>query len=75
MGRLLADVPSWVVDPLALALTAAFTVDVVRSVQAALDLREMLVKLTEENEDLRRLARRAEIIAAFAEDDLRRFRG
>ena len=74
VGRLLADVPSWVVDPLALALTAAFTVDVVRSVQAALDLREMLVKLTEENEDLRRLARRAEIIAAFAEDDLRRFR-
>ena len=44
-------------DPLALALTAAFTVDVVRSVQAALDLREMLVKLTEENEDLRRLAK------------------
>ena len=32
VGRLLADVPSWVVDPLALALPAAFTVDVVRSV-------------------------------------------
>lgn len=74
IGRLLADVPSWLVDPLALALTAAFTVDVVRSVQAALDLREALARLTEENEDLRRLARRAEVAAAFAEDDLRRFR-
>ncbi len=74
VGRLLGDIPSWCVDPLALVLTVAFTVDVVRSVQAALDLREMLSKLTEENEDLRRLAKRAEVAAAFAEDDLRRFR-
>ena len=74
VGRLLGDIPSWCVDPLALVLTVAFTVDVVRSVQAALDLREMLTKLTEENEDLRRLAKRAEVAAAFAEDDLRRFR-
>lgn len=74
IGRLLADVPSWLVDPLALVLTAVFTVDMVQSVQAALDLREMLSKLTEENEELRRLAKRAEVAAAFAEDDLRRFR-
>ena len=74
VGRLLSRVPDWFVDPLALALTAAFTVDVVRSVQAAMDLKETLARLTEENEDLRRLARRAEVAAAFAEDDLRRFR-
>ena len=74
IGRLLADVPSWLVDPLALVLTAVFTMDVVQSVQAALDLREMLSRLTEENEELRRLAKRAEVAAAFAEDDLRRFR-
>ena len=74
IGRLLADVPAWLVDPLALVLTAVFTVDVVQSVQAALDLREVLSKLTEENEELRRLAKRAEVAAAFAEDDLRRFR-
>ena len=74
IARLLADVPAWLVDPLALALTVVFTVDVVQSVQAALDLREVLSKLTEENEDLRRLAKRAEVAAAFAEDDLRRFR-
>ena len=66
--------PSWLVDPLALVITVAFTVDVVRSVQEALDLREVLTRLTEENEDLRRLAKRAEVAAAFAEDDLRRFR-
>lgn len=74
IAGLLADVPSWLVDPLALVITVAFTVDVVRSVQEALDLKEVLTRLTEENEDLRRLAKRAEVAAAFAEEDLRRFR-
>ena len=68
IGRLLLDIPSWCVDPLALALTVAFTADVVRSVQAAMDLREVLMRVTEENEELRRLAKRAEVAAAFAED-------
>lgn len=74
VGRLLARVPALVVDPAALVLTAAFTADLVCSVQAALDLRDELARLTEENQELRRLARRAEVAAAFAEDDLRRFR-
>jgi len=74
IARLLARVPSFCVDPLALLLTAAFTVDAVRSVQAALDLRDLLVKAAEENEELHRLAKRAEVYAAFARDDLRRFR-
>ena len=74
IGRLLARVPDVVVEPLAFLLTVLATVDVVRSVQDALDLKETLIRLTEENEDLRRLARRAEVAAAFAEDDLRRFR-
>ena len=47
IARLLLRVPAWCVDPLALALTASFTVDVVRSVQATLDLREILTKLAE----------------------------
>lgn len=74
VGRLLARVPAWVVDPAALALTAAFTADMLCSVQAALDLRDVLTRLAEENEELRRLAKRAEVAAAFAGDDLRRFR-
>ena len=74
VARLLQRVPDFLVDPMALVLTVAFTVDVVRSVQAAMDLKEVLTKLTEENEDLRRLAKRAEVFSAFAEEDLRRFR-
>lgn len=73
-ARLLGDVPALLVDPLAYLLTIGFTVDTVRSVQAALDLRDVLTRLTEENEELRRLARRAEVAAAFAGDDLRKFR-
>ena len=72
--RLLGHVPDWVVDPLALILAVGFTVDVVQSTQAALDLRDVLTRLAEENEDFRILAKRAEVVAAFAEDDLKQFR-
>ncbi len=74
VARLLARVPAFCVAPLAHGLAIAFTVDAVRSVQAALDLRDLLIRAMEESEDLRRLAKRAEVYAAFAEDDLRRFR-
>ena len=66
--------PGFLTDALACALTVCTTADTVRSFQAAMDLREVLTRLTEENEDLRRLAQRAEVISAFAEEDLRRFR-
>ena len=71
---LVLRLPVFLADPLAFLLTIAVTVDAVRSFQAAMDLREVLTKLTEENEDLRRLAKRVEVISAFAEEDLRRFR-
>jgi uncharacterized membrane protein len=74
IGRLLTRVPDFLVDPLALVLTIACTVDAVKSFQAAMDLRETLTRLAEENEELRRLAKRVEVTAAFAEEDLHRFR-
>jgi len=74
IARLLLRIPLLLAEPLAFALTAAAAVDTVQSFRAAMDLREMLTRLTEENEDLRRLAKRAEVYAAFAGDDLKRFR-
>ena len=71
---LVLRLPAFLADALACVLTVYFTADTVRSFQAAMDLREILTRLTEENEDLRRLAKRAEVISAFAEEDLRRFR-
>ena len=71
---LILALPGFLTDALACVLTVVTTADAVRSFQAAMDLREVLTRLTEENEDLRRLAKRAEVISAFAEEDLRRFR-
>ena len=72
--RLLLPIPAVWAEPLAFLLTVAATVDCVQSFRAAMDLRELLIRLTEENEDLRRLARRVEVLSAFAEDDLQKFR-
>ena len=71
---LILALPGFLTDALACVLTVVTTADAVRSFQAAMDLREVLTRLTEENEDLRRLARRVEVYSAFAEDDLRKFR-
>lgn len=71
---LLGRLPQTLAVPLAAGLTALFVYDAVISVRAALDLRMILGRLTEENEDLRRFAKRAEVIFAFAEEDLREFR-
>lgn len=74
VAELLVKIPAVWTEPVAFALVAGTTVDAVQSFRAAFDLREMLTKLTEENEDLRRLAKRAEVVSAFAEEDLQRFR-
>lgn len=71
---LVLALPGFLADALACVLTVAATADAVRSFQAAMDLREVLARLTEENEDLRRLAKRAEVYSAFAADDLRKYR-
>lgn len=74
VGWLLAGFPTVWTELISLALTAIFSADTVRSVQAALDLRGLLLHLAEENEDVRRIARRVEIVSAFAEEDLQSFR-
>ena len=74
VAALLLHIPTAWAEPLALTLVTVTTVDTVQSVHAALNLREILAKLTEESEELRRLAKRAEVAAAFVGDDLRKFR-
>ena len=45
-------------NPLAAVIAVLFIMDTVKSTKAAIDLREVLTKLTEENAELRRLAKR-----------------
>ena len=65
--------PAWA-SPLAWSLAAFFSVDVFQSMRAALNLRQVLTALTEENETLGRLARRAEELSALAGEELESFR-
>lgn len=71
---LLEKIPQKVVDPVSFVLTVLVSVDAVQSIQSALDFKSLLIELTDEHEELRKLARRAEIVAALAEDDLNKFR-
>lgn len=71
---LLLSLPQTWVIPLSWSLTVCFSVDTIQSLRAALDLRKVLTTLTEENETLRRLAKRAEVLSAFAGEDLEKFR-
>lgn len=74
IAEILLKIPRVWAEPIAFALVAVAMVDAVQSFRAAMDLREMLTKLTEENEDLRRLTKRVEVASAFMEEDLQKFR-
>ena len=74
VDRLLHRLPALLVNPLAAVIAAAFIVDTVKSTKAAVDLREVLTRLTEENAELRRLAQKAEAVQSRTEEELRAFR-
>ena len=58
VDRLLHRLPALLVNPLAAVIAAAFIVDTVKSTKAAVDLREVLTRLTEENAELEAAFRR-----------------
>lgn len=74
VDRLLHRLPALLVNPLAAVIAAAFIVDTVKSTKAAVDLQEVLTRLTEENAELRRLAQKAEAVQSRTEEELRAFR-
>lgn len=74
VDRLLHRLPALLVNPLAAVIAAAFIVDTVKSTKAAVDLRKVLTRLTEENAELRRLAQKAEAVQSRTEEELRAFR-
>lgn len=74
IDRLLHRLPELLVNPLAAAIGVLFAIDTVRSVQAALDLRAVLTHITEENAELRRLAKKAEVVQARTAEELAAFR-
>lgn len=73
--NLLMQVPSFLCEAFAFALMAIFAYDTTTSFNEAMDLREVLESLSENNETVKRLERRFDAIVAFTQvpdmDDLR----
>lgn len=58
---------------LAIIFAIIICTDAVFSIKAAIDLREMLKKITENNEEVRKLQKRLDVLIAVAEDDKAEF--
>lgn len=71
---LVMSIPLTAVDITSFALTIYVAVDMTVSFNEAMDLKATLVKLAESNEEIRKLQNRIDVVAAIAEDDIRRFK-
>ena len=60
----LLQVPYYVTEPVSLILMIFFVVDTTKSVQAALDIKELMTKLTENNESFALLQTKLDAVAA-----------
>lgn len=67
--RLVLSVPSVLQETMAILISVIFTVDFTKSFQEAMDLKELIVRLTEGNEEIRRLQKRMDVIIAVLNDE------
>lgn len=72
--RFVLWLPDMLQQGIAFGLTVYFVADFTSSFRDAMDFRQMLVTLTEQNEEVRRLLKRMEVASAFAEDDVKQLR-
>ena len=72
--RCILWIPHTLEEIIAFVLTLVFVADFALSFREAMDFRNMLESLTENNEEIRRLVKRMEVISAFAEEDIEEFR-
>lgn len=72
--KILFIFPPELLSPLAFLGTVVFSVDLTCSVRTALDLKALLREMAQNNEELRRLKKRLDVIAAVAADDKENFK-
>ncbi|MFT3985238.1 MAG: hypothetical protein QM697_15130 [Lachnospiraceae bacterium] len=70
---LVFSIPETATDIAAFALTIYVAVDFTQSFNEAMDLREMLTKLSESNAQIRRLEKRIEVISAIVDDGWQKY--
>lgn len=63
--RMVYAIPDTLRETLAIFITVVFVVDFTRSFQEAMDLKEVMMRLTEGNEEIRRLQKRMDVMIAI----------
>lgn len=66
-------IPERIAEVLTVVCSSAFAVDFTLSFMEAMDLRDLLVRLSESNEKIQRFQKRLEVVSAFAEDGIAQY--
>ena len=67
------QIPERIAEAVTVLCSSAFAVDFTLSFSEAMDLRDMLIRLSDSNEKIQRLQKRLEVVSAFAEDGLMQY--
>lgn len=71
--NLVLQIPERIAEAVSVVCSSAFAVDFTLSFSEAMDLRDMLIRLSDSNEKIQRLQKRLEVVSAFAEDGLMQY--
>ena len=71
--NLVLQIPERIAEVVSVVCSSAFAVDFTLSFSEAMDLRDMLIRLSDSNEKIERLQKRLEVVSAFAEDGLMQY--
>lgn len=72
--RLVLGIQADIAEILAFGLVVAFAVDATQSFNEAMDLREVIERLTENSEELKRIQKRVDVIAAVIDADIQEYK-
>lgn len=67
--RMINSIPEWLQEILAVVLSIIVSVDFAYSVRDALDIKEILMNMKENNEELQRLQKRLDVLIAVIDDE------
>ena len=71
--NLVLQIPERIAEVVSVVCSSAFAVDFTLSFSEAMDLRDMLIRLSDSNEKIQRLQKRLEVVSAFAGDGLMQY--
>lgn len=70
---IIMNMPETIIELITFILTIIITIDIVQSFYAAMDLKQLLYKYTENSESIKYIKKRFDVIAAFLNEDVKEF--